>query len=165
MPQPQRQRPGFLDPSHQKIGASWPPPLNTQRPSTRNPARSSTKCSSNWLKQPASRWTSAKAPRTRRRPRYKYDVASEFLDKLIEQSERIPDARERRTCQRQLETVLQQVKAIAYSIPYICQVCLKPWLPEDGPGTRTLRRLPERRPRSPRTTLTAGNPTLAQNHS
>ena len=65
--------------------------------------------------------------------RYKFDVVAEFAGMLEAQTARIPDAMERRTCQIQVAGIRQEIQRIAHSIPYICQSCFKPWLPEDGP--------------------------------
>ena len=65
--------------------------------------------------------------------RYKFDVTIQFTEMLETQVVRVPDALERRTCERQMEALKEEMDRIKESIPYICQQCYKPWLPEDRP--------------------------------
>ena len=65
--------------------------------------------------------------------RYKFDVAIQFTEMLETQVMRVPDAIERRTCERQMKALQEEMDRIKESIPYICQQCRKPWLPEDRP--------------------------------
>ena len=65
--------------------------------------------------------------------RYKFDVAIQFTEMLETQVVRVPDVLERRTCERQMEALKEEMDRIKESIPYICQQCRTPWLPEHRP--------------------------------
>ena len=65
--------------------------------------------------------------------RYKFDVVRRFSRILAGQVKSIPDESERRTCEMQMETLRKEGIRIAPSIPYICQLCRKPWLQEQRP--------------------------------